>query len=437
MPRAINRCITTSEIVRWWDSEIVMHIEIVCVGSELLIGFVNTNGAFVSEKLATIGLKVAREISVGDDSAELISVLEESLRRSDVVTVTGGLGPTFDDITRNVVSKVTGKKLVLNKEQLKILKDFFVNRNYKMSKTNEVQAYILDGAEIIPNNLGTAPGQILEVANKFIVLLPGPPRELKPMTENTVIPFLKERFEKGLLKVKVLHTTGMAESTIDEKIRKIIDTERELEGSEITFSILAKHTGVDLKILVSGDDEMIIDEAIQKLKKEFYDVLGDVIYGEDNQTLESVVGDILMKKRKTLAVAESCTGGLIAHRITNVAGSSLYFKQGVVSYSEMSKKKILDVQEETLNKFGAVSEQVALEMAEGVKANINADYGISTTGIAGPKSSSTGKPIGLAFISLVSNNKKIVKQFNFTGSRAEIKDKIATAALDILRKNII
>ncbi|OGS32554.1 MAG: competence/damage-inducible protein A [Elusimicrobia bacterium RIFOXYC2_FULL_34_12] len=414
-----------------------MHIEIVCIGSELLLGFVNTNGAYISEKIATIGLKVDREISVGDEFNELKNVLEESLKRSNVVITTGGLGPTFDDFTREVVSKITNKKLVLDKEQLKVLNDFFVKRNYKMSKSNEKQAFILDGAEVIQNSIGTAPGQILEVEDKYLILLPGPPRELKPMLENTVMPFLKERFEKGILKVKILHTTGMPESTVDEKIRKIIDTEMELEGGEISFSILAKHTGVDVKMLVSGKDEMLIDEAIQKLKKEFYDVLGDIIYSEDNQTLESVVGELLLKKRKTLSVAESCTGGLIAHRITNVAGSSLYFKQGIVSYSEMSKKKILNVKEDTLNKFGAVSEQVAIEMAEGVKNGMETDYGISTTGIAGPKASSTGKPVGLAYIALVSNNKKIVKQFNFTGLRTEIKDKIATAALDILRRNII
>lgn len=414
-----------------------MHTEIICIGSELLVGSVNTNGAYISEKLATIGLKVNREITVGDDFSELENVFLESLDRCDIIISTGGLGPTFDDITREVVSKAAGKKLVQDKNVLKTISEFFEKKKIKMPKVNEKQAYILEGAEIIPNGLGTAPGQILEANNKIIILLPGPPRELKPMFENNVLPYLKKRFERGLLKIKTLHTVGLAESVVDEKIRKIVDIEGQLEGSEVSFSILAKHTGVDIKISVSGTDEMLIDKTIQNLKKEFYGVLKDSIFGEDNQTLESVVGELLLKKRKTLAVAESCTGGLISHRLTNVAGSSMYFKEGAVTYSDISKKRLLGVKDETLNKYGAVSSEVAQEMAEGIKKTSGTNFGISTTGIAGPKPSSTGKPVGLVFIALASNDGTKVQQFQFTGSRAEIKDKIATAALDILRMNLI
>ncbi|MBI5574390.1 MAG: competence/damage-inducible protein A [Elusimicrobia bacterium] len=414
-----------------------MHTEIICIGSELLIGSMNTNGAYISEKLATVGLKVNREIAVGDDFPELENVFSESLDRCDIIVTTGGLGPTFDDITREVVSKDTGKKLVPDKNVLKTILEFFEKKKIKMPKVNEKQSYILEGAEIIPNSLGTASGQILEIKNKIIILLPGPPRELKPMFENNVLPYLKKKFERGLLKIKVLHTVGLAESVVDEKIRKIVDIEKKLEGSEVSFSILAKHTGVDMKIIVSGTDEMLIDKTIQNLKKEFYDVLKDSIFGEDNQTLESVVGELLLKKRKTLAVAESCTGGLISHRLTNVAGSSMYFKEGIVTYSDISKKRLLGVKDETLNRYGAVSSDVAQEMAEGIKKTSGTNFGISTTGIAGPKPSSTGKPVGLVFIALASNDGTKVQQFQFTGSRAEIKDKIATAALDILRMNLI
>ncbi|PKM92820.1 MAG: competence/damage-inducible protein A [Elusimicrobia bacterium HGW-Elusimicrobia-4] len=414
-----------------------MHTEIICIGSELLIGFANTNGAYISEKLATIGLKVNREITVGDDFSELENVFSEAINRCALVVATGGLGPTFDDITREVVSKATGKKLVSNKNVLKTISEFFEKKKIKMPKENEKQSYILEGAEIIPNGLGTAAGQILEINNKIIILLPGPPREMKPMFENTVLPYLKERFEKGLLKIKTLHTVGLAESVVDEKIRKIVALEKELEGGEVSFTILAKHTGVDIKISVSGTDEMLIDKTIQNLKAEFYDVLKDSIFGEDNQTLESVVGELLLKKRKTLSVAESCTGGLISHRLTNVAGSSMYFKESVVTYSDFSKKRLLGVKDETLNKYGAVSGEVAQEMAEGIKKTSGTNFGISTTGIAGPKPSSTGKPVGLVFIALASNDGTKVQQFQFTGSRAEIKDKIANAVLDILRKRLV
>ncbi|HAX62292.1 MAG TPA: competence/damage-inducible protein A [Elusimicrobia bacterium] len=414
-----------------------MHTEIICIGSELLVGTINTNGAYISEKLATIGLKVKREITVGDDFSELENAFSESFNRANIIILTGGLGPTFDDITREAVSKATGKKLVPNKDALKIISEFFEKKKLKMPKDNEKQAYILEGAEIIPNGLGTAPGQILEINGKIIILLPGPPREMKPMFEATVLPHLKKRFERGLLKIKVLHTVGLAESVVDEKIRKIVDVERTLEGGEVSFSILAKHTGVDIKIIASGTDEMLIDKTIQNLKKEFYNVLKNFIFGEDNQTLESVVGELLFKRRKTLSVAESCTGGLISHRLTNVAGSSMYFKEGVITYSDNSKKRLLGVKDETLNKYGAVSGDVAQEMAEGIKKISGTNFGISTTGIAGPKPSSTGKPVGLVFIALASNDGTKIRQFQFTGSRAEIKDKIATAALDILRMNLI
>ncbi|MDD5686684.1 MAG: competence/damage-inducible protein A [Elusimicrobia bacterium] len=414
-----------------------MRIEIICIGSELLFDSVNTDNVYISEKLAAIGLKVSREITAGDDSQELENIFSESINRSNIIIVTGGLGPTFDDITREVVSKVTKKKLIFDKDVMKIVAERFFKRNSKMPKENEKQAYILDGAQIIPNNFGTAPGQILELNEKIIILLPGPPKEIKPMFENTVLPYLKKLFEKGILRAKILHITGLGESAVNEKIKNIIDVERELEGGEVTFTILAKHTGVDMRIMVSGTDEMIIDKTIKNIKTEFYEVLKETIYGEDNQTLEGVVGELLAKKRKTLAIAESCTGGLIANIITNVDGSSLYFKEGVVTYSDISKKRILGVKDETLNKYGAVSEEVAKEMAEGIRTTAKVDFGLSTTGIVGSKPSSTGKPAGLVYIGFASDEGTIVKQFNFFGSRVEIKDRVAAAALDILRRKLI
>jgi len=290
---------------------------------------------------------------------------------------------------------------------------------------------------VMENTAGTAPGQIIAFKNKLLFLLPGPPRELKLMIEKTVIPYLKKNRGIGILKIKTLHTSGMPESLVEEKINVIVELERKLEESGIEFSILAHLTGVDIKIKVYGTDEMLVDQTISNIKKEFYGILKENVYGEDNQTMESVIGELLLKKRKTLAVAESCTGGLISNRITNVSGSSTYFLEGAVTYSNESKMRILGVREGTLKQYGAVSEQTAIEMAAGIKKVSGADYGISTTGIAGPQPSSTGKPIGLVFIALVSDEKQIVQQFNFTGSRIEIKTKISTAALDMLRRNLI
>lgn len=416
-----------------------MHTEIICIGSELLLGFINTNNAYISERIGSIGLKVARETVVGDNFEELKNVFAEALSRSDIIIATGGLGPTFDDITREVVSKVLNKKLVFNKEVMKSISEHFARRSPagKIPKSNDKQAYILEGAEVLQNSMGTAPGQIMESDGKIIVLLPGPPSEIRPMFESSVLPYLKTRFGKGILKVKTLHTTGLAESAVNDKIKKIVDIERELEGGEIAFTILASPAGVDIKITASGLDEMLIDKTIKNIKEEFYGILTRDIYGEDSQTLEGVVGEMFIRKRKTLAVAESCTGGLIAHRITNVAGSSLYFKEAVVTYSDISKKRILGVKEETLNKYGAVSKETAHEMAEGIKKIAGTNFGLSTTGIAGPKPSSTGKPVGLVYIAAASDKDITVKQFNFTGTRTDIKTRIAAAALDILRRSLL
>jgi len=414
-----------------------MHTEIICIGSELLLGTVNTNGPYITEKLATIGIKVNRAISVGDERKELENVLTESIKRSDILIITGGLGPTFDDITRDAVSKVLNKKLIFDKEVMSSIATYFAKLNKQMPKVNDRQAYILEGAKAIENTVGTAPGQIIVLKNKLIFLLPGPPRELKPMVEKILIPYLRKNRGQGILKVKTLHTIGMPESLVEEKIRDIVELERKLEEGGIEFSILAHVTGIDIKIKVYGTDEMLVDQTISNIKKEFYGALKENIYGEDNQTMESVIGELLIRKRKTLAVAESCTGGLLANRITNVSGSSTYFIEGAVTYSNESKMRVLGVKEETLKQFGAVSEQTATEMAAGIKKTSGADYGISTTGIAGPQPSSTGKPIGLVFIALVSNDKQIVQQFNFAGSRIDIKTKISTAALDMLRRNLI
>ena len=414
-----------------------MHTEIICIGSELLLGSLNTNGPYITEKLATIGIKTNRAISVGDERKELETVLTESINRSDILIVTGGLGPTFDDITREAVSKVLDKNLVFDKEVMTSIAAHFAKLNRQMPKVNDRQAYIIEGAKVMENTAGTAPGQIIAFKNKLLFLLPGPPRELKLMIEKTVIPYLKKNRGIGILKIKTLHTSGMPESLVEEKINVIVELERKLEESGIEFSILAHLTGVDIKIKVYGTDEMLVDQTISNIKKEFYGILKENVYGEDNQTMESVIGELLLKKRKTLAVAESCTGGLISNRITNVSGSSTYFLEGAVTYSNESKMRILGVREGTLKQYGAVSEQTAIEMAAGIKKVSGADYGISTTGIAGPQPSSTGKPIGLVFIALVSDEKQIVQQFNFTGSRIEIKTKISTAALDMLRRNLI
>jgi nicotinamide-nucleotide amidase len=246
-----------------------------------------------------------------------------------------------------------------------------------------------------------------------------------------------KRYEKGFLKSFTLHICGMGESLVDEKIRPIIETERKLESESVSFAILAHQMIIDVKANVQGNDEMILDETIHNLKLEFKEVLQENIYGEDKETLESVVGNLLAKNGRTLSVAESCTGGLLSHRITNIPGSSMYFKEGVVTYSNESKIKNLNVRRETIEGFGAVSEETALEMVRGIKRISDSDYAISITGIAGPSGGTKEKPVGLVYIGLSTPKADKVFNFNFSGGRIDIRQRSANFALDILRRELL
>lgn len=424
-----------------------MKVEMVCVGTELLKGKVNTDNAYLGEKLDSIGLAIDRETTVADDREKIEGVLEEALNRSDIVITTGGLGPTFDDLTREVMAKVLKKKLVFDPEVMHQIAAHFAKRDLEMPKNNERQAYIIEGAKVIPNKIGTAPGMIVERRTKAgskskvqkaraIIMLPGPPREMKPMVEEVVLPYLKERYERKILKKRVLHISGLTESAVYEKIKEVVEIERRMEGGILRFSILAHLAEIDVEISGEGENELLVDEMLHKARQEIYDCLGDYIYGEDEDTLESVVGRLLLSKRLTLAVAESCTGGLIGDRITDFAGSSVYFKEGVVAYSNEAKVRILGVKEETLNESGAVSRESALEMAGGIQRISGTDIGLATTGIAGPTGGTVRKPVGLVYVALTwpEMGVEVCKEFRFSGKRREIKESAVANALDILRK---
>lgn len=432
-----------------------MRIELICIGTELLEDRLNTNVVYIGEKLKSIGLNLARQITVADDKKEIEEVLRQAISRSDMVITTGGLGPTFDDLTRETVAKVLKKKLVFKREVMEAIAMWFAVRDLKMPKDNERQAYIIKGARVIPNKVGTAPGMIIELGGKrkalggeqtrltphssrlTVISLPGPPRELRPMMEEVVLPYLKEKYEQRIAKSCVLHICGLTESEVAEKIKPIIESEREMIGGEVKFAILAHFSVIDLKIEVRGSNELLINETLLAIQREFYDCLGERIYGKDEQTLEGVVGQLLGSKRKTLGVAESCTGGLVGHKITNIAGSSIYFKGSIVAYSNQAKIKILGVAEKVLSKYGAVSNQVALQMAVGARRITRADFGLATTGIAGPGGATKTKPVGLVYIALTSDKGNVSREFKFTGTRLEIKEKVSSTALDLLRKYLL
>ena len=423
-----------------------MKVELISIGTELLKGKINTDIAYLGERLDSIGLTIDRETTVGDDMKKIEATLREALNRADILITTGGLGPTFDDLTRDAMAKVLKKKLVFHGEVMHQIAAHFAKRNLEMPKENERQAYIIEGAKVVPNKVGTAPGMILEKRGKFgpkekvkkvsIIMLPGPPREMNPMVEEVLLPYLRERYERKISKKAVLHICGLPESSVYEKIKEVVEIERRMEGGILRFSILAHLTRIDVEISVEGENELLVDEILHKARQEIYDCVGDYIYGQNDDTLESVVGSLLLRKRLTLAVAESCTGGLIGDRITDVAGSSVYFKEGIVAYSNEAKIRILGVKEETLNEFGAVSKETALEMARGIQRISGANIGLATTGIAGPTGGTPQKPVGLVYIALVSSGAgvEICREFRFSGQRREIKENTVASALDILRK---
>jgi len=417
-----------------------MFITIICTGTELLTGSINTDDAFICEKLNSIGLSVNRVITVGDSISDIKNAFREALNVSDMVFTVGGLGPTFDDLTRDAVADVLQARLVFNREVMHKIAAYFAQRGLSMPEVNDRQAYIIEGAVVMDNKIGTAPGMFLEREagghRKIIVLLPGPPREMNPMVENFILPLLRKRFENRIMKAVTLHICGLTESAVFEKIREVVESERKMEGNLLSFTILASIKKIDLRLTGSGDDELLLDNMIHKAKSELYERLKEDIYGEDSETLEEIIAKIMCKKKITLSVAESCTGGIISSMITDVPGSSLYFRQGFVAYSNEAKIKTLKVSENTLKKYGAVSPETAGEMAAGVRNLCETDIGLATTGIAGPAGGTEKKPVGLVFVAISKENGTVAKQFNFGGNRADIKTKVAWAALDMLRRNV-
>lgn len=420
-----------------------MNIELICSGSELLTGKLNTHASFIGSKLDDIGLSLSLITTVADKKKEFAQVLKEAVKRSSVIIVTGGLGPTFDDITVETVSEILNIKTHKDETVQKAICKYFEKRGIKNPvQNNERQSYILDGAKVLDNRFGTAPGQMLHFQyqkeenkkiRKTIFLLPGPLREMQPMFEENVFPFMKS-YQAKIKKTLTLHVCGMAESLVDEKIKSTIDY---LACDDIEFAILAHNYLIDVKVSVSGENELIIDDTINNINQEFINVLGENIYGYNDDTLENVVQKMLIETKRTISVAESCTGGMVAVKLTNVPGSSACFKQSVVTYSNESKMQLLNVKKETLEQFGAVSEQTATEMLDGILNLSKSDYAISITGIAGPTGATKDKPVGLVYIGTSFNGEHEIHKLQFLGTRQDIRERATNCALDLIRKLIL
>jgi len=407
-----------------------MRAEVVSVGTEILLGhIVNTNAAYISKKLASLGIDLYYHATVGDNPRRLVSMLESALSRSDIVFTTGGLGPTVDDITLYAIGSATSRPLVFNKKIEKLITGHFRKRGLKKLPAGAIrQADIPRGALWFENKVGTAPAIIVEYGEKLVIALPGPPRELIPIFENNIIPYLKKKglARGGIIKTKTLKIIGLVEAEVNKIMKDLLSI-----GPETTVGIYAHLGEVDLKITSKAKNKRIAGREIEKIEKKIRKRLGGHIYGEDSETLESVAGKMLARSKQTIAVAESVTGGLIAHRITNVSGSSGYFKMAVIAYSNAAKLKLLGVSGEKLKKCGAVSKEIALEMAEGVKRLSRSDIGIGVTGIAGPTGARGKKSVGLVYIGVAVNETKMVKKCRFLGNREEIKFQASSAALRI------
>lgn len=409
-----------------------MKTEIITVGTEILLGdILNTNTHYLSNELANMGIDVYYQITVGDNEQRLLSQLKESFKRSDLVILTGGLGPTEDDITKEVCAKYFNMEMEFHEQSWDKIIEIHNKMNRKPTENNRKQAYFPKGSLILPNKYGTAPGCIMEKDKKTIIVMPGPPKEMKPMFDNYVKPFLLKD-NKNILKSKVLRIIGMGESKIENDLLDLIDKQ-----INPTIATYAKDGECTVRITAKGKNEKEVESLIAPISKEIKSRLREKVYGEDDTTIEDEVAKILVDNNLTIAVAESCTGGMVAADLINYPGISSVFMEGCVTYSNEAKMMTLNVKKETLNTVGAVSEQCAKEMSEGVAARHNTNIGLSTTGIAGPEGGSEDKPVGLVYMGITINNKTIVKKYIFNGNRQQIRSRACKTLLNDLRLELL
>ncbi|HEX2865937.1 MAG TPA: competence/damage-inducible protein A [Ignavibacteriales bacterium] len=413
-----------------------MQAEILTIGDEILIGqTINTNAAYIGEELTKIQVAVSRTTVIGDLETAILAEFKRAFESNDIVIVTGGLGPTHDDITKTCIVNFFNTELEMNEDVLQDVRLLFERRGRQMAKINETQALVPKIARVIRNTRGTAPGMWIEKDNKILVSLPGVPFEMKEMMDQEVIPgILRIAGPAGgpAMKIKNLLSTGIAESVLFERLG---DLDELLQGSKLAF--LPSQFGVKMRITVEEKDEELALNKLSGIEQKIRSHVGRYIYGIENDTLEDVIGRLLTERSLRIAVAESCTGGLVSHRITNVSGSSSYFERAVVSYSNAAKVELLNVNENTIAQYGAVSLEVARQMAEGIKSVSGTDIGLSITGILGPAGATREKPVGLVYIGICNETLCTAKKFQFGEGRILNKDRASQAALEMLRRHLL
>jgi len=410
-----------------------LRVEIMAVGSELLSPhFQDTNSLYLTQRLEDLGLEVSFKTIVGDEWDDLTLSIHQALSRADFVIAIGGLGPTRDDRTREAFAHVLGKKLLYSEEILDTIRNRFKRRGMTMPAVNKKQAYVIEGAEVLENENGTAPGLWLDTGSKFILLLPGPPQELKPLFNRSVWPKLQD-LRTAFSSRKVLKTTGLTESEIEVLVSDLYP-----KIPDVRMTTLAYPGQIEIHLEASSMKNLADAEIkLKALQEALQERLTDHVFSTGGEDLEEVVGNLLRSNKMTLATAESCTGGLLGNRITNVPGSSDYFNQGVVAYSNKAKTSLLDIPLDLIEEYGAVSHQVAQAMAEGVRLKSTANLGVGITGIAGPSGGTPDKPVGLVYIALNSDKGSEVSKNLFLGARKAVKFQSTQTALDMVRRHLL
>lgn len=410
-----------------------MIVELISVGTEILLGnIVNTNGAFLAEQCAALGLSCYYQTVVGDNEARLLETVELAKSRADILILTGGLGPTQDDLTKETVAKAFGKKLSEDKHTRERIEEYFKSRGKKIADNNWKQAMVPEGAIVLDNDNGTAPGIILEERGKTVILLPGPPNELKPLFTEQIYPYLQAK-EKHVIRSQTVKVCGIGESMAESMIEDMITSQ-----DNPTIATYAKTGEVHIRVTAKAESEKEAMKLIKPVIKELKNRFQEYIYTtNENVTLEQACVDLLLANDLTISTMESCTGGMVAARLINVPGVSEVFKAGYVTYSNKAKRKVLGVKQTTLKKHTAVSAKVAEEMAQGVSLLTKADVTLSVTGLAGPDGGTEEKPVGLVYIGCSVKGKTKVAEYHFSGSRMKIRESAVVAALTLLRQCVL
>lgn len=410
-----------------------MKAEIMAVGTELLLGdILNTNAQFLAQELASLGIEVYYQTVVGDNPKRLKDTIFHAFDRADLIITTGGLGPTEDDLTKETAAEYFGEKLVLDERALGRIKKYFDRTGRTMTQNNVKQAMVPENnCTVLYNDNGTAPGIIMEKNGKMIVMLPGPPKETIPMFRNQVKPYLAKKQEFTFVS-RILRVAGVGESAMEDRVKDIIDAQ-----TNPTIAPYAKDGEAILRITAKAKDEAEANKLIDPVAAALKERLGNAVYAEGETDMETVVAEMLLERKLTVAVAESCTGGMIASQLVEYPGISAALLEGCVTYSNDAKMRRLGVKAETLEKYTAVSEETAQEMAEGIARTSGADIGIATTGIAGPDGGSEEKPVGLVYIALFYKGKTEVQEHHFVGKRDKIRQRATYTALNWLRKAML